>query len=89
VKRLPPYSESHQGAAAAHEALIREIQLASKFRCERLVTVYGACTDRDHPCLVMELMEGGSLFQRIYDRRRRRMSYVEILQLANDVAVRE
>eukprot|EP00887_Chlorella_sp_A99_P004370 scaffold15.g4370.t1 len=28
----------------------------------------------------LELMEGGSLFQRIYDRKRRRMSYLEILQ---------
>jgi hypothetical protein len=44
--------------------------------------VYGACTrDRDNVCLIMELMEGGNLFQRIYDRKKRRMSYLEILQV--------
>ena len=26
-------------------------------------------------------MEGGSVFQRIYDRNKRRMSYLEILQV--------
>ncbi len=44
--------------------------------------VYGACTsDRYNVCLIMELMEGGNLFQRIYDRKKRRMSYLEILQV--------
>lgn len=47
----------------------------------RLVRVYGACTrDRFNVCLIMELLEGGNLFQRIYDRKKRRMSYLEILQ---------
>lgn len=44
--------------------------------------MYGACTaDREHVCLIMELMEGGSLHQRIYDRCKRRMGYLEILQV--------
>lgn len=48
----------------------------------RLVRVYGACTrDRANVCLIMELMEGGNLFQRIYDHSKRRMSYLEILQV--------
>lgn len=48
----------------------------------RLVKVYGACTaDRAHVALIMELLEGGSLHQRIYDRCRRRMGYLEILQV--------
>jgi serine/threonine protein kinase len=46
------------------------------------VKVYGACTrDRQHVSLIMELMEGGSLHQRIYDRCKRRMGYLEILQV--------
>jgi serine/threonine protein kinase len=46
------------------------------------VKVYGACTaDRAHVALIMELLEGGSLHQRIYDRCRRRMGYLEILQV--------
>jgi len=34
----------------------------------------------------MELAPGGNLFQRIYDRNKRRLTYMEILQLAHDVA---
>ena len=48
----------------------------------RLVKVYGACTrDTEHVALIMELMQGGNLFQRIYDRNKRRMGYLEILQV--------
>ena len=44
--------------------------------------MYGACTsDREHVCLIMEKMVGGILFQRIYDPNKRRMSYLEILQV--------
>eukprot|EP00878_Enallax_costatus_P017550 GHUV01018437.1.p1 GENE.GHUV01018437.1~~GHUV01018437.1.p1 ORF type:complete len:345 (+),score=78.36 GHUV01018437.1:609-1643(+) len=35
--------------------------------------------------LIMELMEGGSLAQRIYHPGRRRLTYVEILQIALDI----
>jgi hypothetical protein len=72
---------------AAYQALLREIQLASKFDSDRLVKVYGACTrDKNNCCLIMELAENGSLFQRIHDRRKRRLSYLEILQLGHDIA---
>jgi hypothetical protein len=93
VKMLPPFAggggEVPGGGPgqAALESLLREIALASRFRCDRLVRVYGACTaDRARCCLIMERMEGGSLCQRIYDRTRRRLGYLEILQLAHDVA---
>lgn len=91
VKRLPPFTSQDPSdpnpGQAAYEALLREIQLASKFDSDRLVRVYGACTgDRAKCCLIMELIPGGNLFQRIYDRRRRRMTYLEILQLAHDIA---
>ena len=33
------------------------------------------------PSTCLQLMEGGNLFQRIYDRCKRRMSYLEILQV--------
>jgi serine/threonine protein kinase len=46
------------------------------------VQVYGASL-RDHAsaCLVMELVQGGNLHQRIYDRTRPRLTYLEILQV--------
>lgn len=88
VKMLPPLALTDGGdGGAAYEALLREIRLASNFDCERLVKVYGACTrDKNKCCLIMELIRGGSLFHRIYDRNKRRLGYLEILQLAHDIA---
>ena len=91
VKKLPPFvkisSGQDDGGQAAYEALIREIKLASKFDCDRLVKVYGACTDdKNRCCLIMELMNGGNLYQRIHDRNKRRITYIEILQIVNDIA---
>lgn len=89
VKMLPSLvaNDLSGGGDAAYQALLREIQLASKFDSDRLVKVYGACTrDKNHCCLIMELAENGSLFYRIHDKRKRRLSYLEILQLGHDIA---
>jgi len=92
VKMLPSLVSNDHSAGGAHgdaayQALLREIQLASKFDSDRLVKVYGACTrDKNHCCLIMELAESGSLFYRIHDKRKRRLSYLEILQLGHDIA---
>lgn len=110
VKRLPPCQSDQPAADSMYAALLREIELASKFCCDRwgraalagkgeargdsregkgvargqgpasvlavvratltfscpprpccrLVQVFGACTaDREHVCLIMELMQGG------------------------------
>ena len=43
--------------------------------------VYGASLqDPAHACLVMELVKGGNLHQRIYDRAAPRLTHLEILQ---------
>ncbi|KAI3430797.1 hypothetical protein D9Q98_009209 [Chlorella vulgaris] len=87
VKTLPQFGPGQPCSDGMFAAMLREIELASKFSSDRLVKVYGACTaDRAHVALIMELLEGGSLHQRIYDRCRRRMGYLEILQLAHDAA---
>jgi hypothetical protein len=45
------------------------------------VSVLGACLGEPaQACLIMELVEGGSLAQRIHDRKKRRLTYVQILQ---------
>lgn len=89
VKMLPPLAAGeagHNGDAEYH-ALLREIQLASKFESDRLIKMLGAVTrDKNHCCLIMELAPGGSLFHRIYDRNKRRLGYLEILQLGHDIA---
>ena len=44
--------------------------------------VYGASLkDPAHACLVMELVKGGNLHQRIYDRSTPRLTHLEILQV--------
>jgi Protein tyrosine and serine/threonine kinase len=69
------------GEKEAFNALIREVELSSKFDSERLVKVYGACLkDPSSACIVMELLQG-NLHQRIYDRSRPRMSAMEVLQV--------
>ena len=90
VKKLPPSNDDdeEQGASqSAYSALIKEIKLMSKFDSDRLVKVLGACTDdRDKCCLIMELMRGGDLSKKIHDPRRRRLSYIHILQITQDIA---
>ena len=86
---LPPLAagESNHNGDAEYQALLREIQLASKFESDRLIKMFGACTrDKNNCCLIMELAPGGSLFHRIHDRNKRRLGYLEILQLAHDIA---
>ena len=47
-----------------------------------IVQVYGASLkDPAHACLVMELVKGGNLHQRIYDRSAPRLTHLEILQV--------
>jgi len=43
--------------------------------------VHGACLgDAASACLIMELVPGGNLAERIYNPHKRRMSHLEILQ---------
>ena len=42
--------------------------------------------EKANVCLIMELAKGGNLHQRINDATKSRLSYMEILQLAHDVA---
>ncbi|KAK9807897.1 hypothetical protein WJX72_012460 [[Myrmecia] bisecta] len=91
VKRLPQLTSGDGADSKAsrgqYDALVREIELSSKFASDRLVRVYGACLkDAANVCLIMELVAGGSLAQRIYDRHKRRMTYLEILQVVHEVA---
>jgi hypothetical protein len=64
------------------EALIREIELSAKFDSKHIVQVLGACLDGTSTiCLIMELVEGGNLHQRIHDPRRPRMTLLEALEV--------
>ena len=81
VKCLPNF-DSCGASSSQLEALLREIELSSRFNSKRLVRVYGASLRPTSTiCLIMELAEGGSLHQRIYDPKRPRMTLVEALQV--------
>eukprot|EP00884_Botryococcus_braunii_P016796 jgi/Botrbrau1/37/Bobra.0022s0032.1 len=83
VKMLPNMGN---GELEAFNALVREVDLSSKFDSNRLVKVYGACLkDPSSACIVMELLKE-NLHQRIYDRSRPRMKPLEVLQVAHDIA---
>ena len=50
--------------------------------CDAQVSVLGACLgEPSQACLIMELVEGGSLAARIHDRKKRRLTYMQILQV--------
>lgn len=81
VKCLPNLTPE-QTSDSHFEALVREIELSTKFSSNRLVKVFGACfQDKSSACLIMELVEGGNLFQRIHDPKRPRLTNIDILRV--------
>lgn len=80
VKCLPK-----DGATLAqYEALIREIELSAKFDSHRLVKVHGACLqDSSTICLIMELVEGGNLYQLIHQSKQHRMPLIKALEVSS------
>lgn len=77
VKCLPKDGATN----AQFEALIREIDLSAKFDSRRLVQVYGACLDSTSTiCLIMELVEGGNLYQLIHHSKHHCLTLVQALE---------
>jgi serine/threonine protein kinase len=52
----------------ARERLAREAQLASSLNHPNIVTIYDVDEEEGHPCIVMELIEGESLYRRLISR---------------------
>eukprot|EP01025_Chloroclados_australasicus_P049522 TRINITY_DN5645_c0_g3_i1.p1 TRINITY_DN5645_c0_g3~~TRINITY_DN5645_c0_g3_i1.p1 ORF type:complete len:1007 (+),score=141.35 TRINITY_DN5645_c0_g3_i1:521-3541(+) len=74
----------------AYEALKAEVEMSCKIsgQCDRVVRILGASLkDFDNMCIIMELVEGGSLADRIYNKAKRKLSKLEILQIAHDISV--
>ena len=85
VKCLPNLT-SETTKDRQYEALIQEIELCTRFDSLRLVKVLGACLkNRASACLIMELVEGGNLFQRIHDPSKARLTTPEILRVSSDL----
>lgn len=87
VKLLAAPHATPPEAARALRTLRREVELRAACASPRLVRVYAACLDDPRKsCVVMELMQGGSLAQRIHDRDRPPLTYHEVLHVVQDVA---
>lgn len=89
VKLLAAPHASVPDATRALRTLRREVELRAACTSPRLVRVYAACfspVDTRRSCVVMELVRGGCLAQRIHDRDHPPLSYVQVLQIAQDVA---
>lgn len=93
VKLLLCDSQGH------YDSLLHEVELYSRLAgCEHVVRLYGAClADKQHVALIMELVEGGNLSERIHGgggaaaaaasaKRRPSLSLLEVLQLGRDIA---
>lgn len=75
------------GKSMTRDQLLVEIGLAARFDSDRLVKIHGASLDnRECAYIVMELLTGGDLDSRIHGRKLRRMTYIEVLQAAQDIA---
>jgi serine/threonine-protein kinase len=68
---------------AARERIAREAQLTSSLNHPNIVTVYDVGDNHGHPYIVMELVDGESLWQRLGARR---LKTREVLEIACQVA---
>ncbi len=68
---------------AARERMVREAQLTSSLNHPNIVTVYDVGDNHGHPYIVMELVDGESLWQRLGARR---LKTREVLEIACQVA---
>ncbi len=66
-----------------------ELQPRRSLRDAEQVRVLGGCLGQpEKACLIMELVEGGDLASRIHDRRKRRLTYLQILQVPGTLGTR-
>eukprot|EP00884_Botryococcus_braunii_P000534 jgi/Botrbrau1/10481/Bobra.0133s0085.1 len=85
---------SHPGGSATElESFRQEVRVLSRLQHDRIICLRGACLAPPHICIVEELAEGGSLYDRLHGRGTKpglaaaqRISYREIIQIALDVA---
>jgi serine/threonine protein kinase len=50
------------GLSGLSDEFWSELQMLAQLRCNRLLTIYGACVEPEHAFIVTEWMDGGSLF---------------------------
>eukprot|EP01025_Chloroclados_australasicus_P054944 TRINITY_DN6575_c0_g1_i8.p1 TRINITY_DN6575_c0_g1~~TRINITY_DN6575_c0_g1_i8.p1 ORF type:complete len:1125 (+),score=97.45 TRINITY_DN6575_c0_g1_i8:93-3467(+) len=73
----------------AYKVMQDEVEMCCKIsgQCDGVVKILGASLqDPVNKCIIMELVEGGSLSDRIYHKAKRRLSYLEVLQIAHDIS---
>jgi serine/threonine protein kinase len=76
---------SHPGGSAAElESFRQEVRVLSRLQHDRIICLRGACLAPPHICIVEELAEGGSLYDRLHGAKQghvghgRRLRYREV-----------
>ena len=66
IKRIPFADSTPEGGVPCN--VIREISLLRELDHPNVVKLYDVYEDESHICLVMELMQGGELFDQILEK---------------------
>ncbi|KNC50742.1 TKL/RIPK protein kinase [Thecamonas trahens ATCC 50062] len=83
VKQL--HDAESMGQAARAE-FVHEAELMAGLRHPNVVRFIGASLDADSPCLVTELLEGGSLYSLLHTKRSFAVDWPLVVRIASDVA---
>ncbi|GAX76292.1 hypothetical protein CEUSTIGMA_g3737.t1 [Chlamydomonas eustigma] len=92
VKVVPFMTDANSYDTKSLLALRQEVQVLSRLRHPHIVQFLGAYLSPPNVCIVEELAEGGSLYQRLHGRDHRGkkqhppLSYKQVLQLGCDIA---
>ncbi len=68
---------------AEMDQFVREVQIMSRLRSPNIVELYGACLERERPCLIMQYMEQGSLYLVLGQKK---LTVLEQKKIALDIA---
>ncbi|XP_059052627.1 mitogen-activated protein kinase kinase kinase 7 [Achroia grisella] len=76
----------HINSEAERREFTIEVRQLSRVSHPNIVRLYGACTQRDHVCLVMEYAEGGSLYNVLHNRPKPKYSAAHAMSWARQCA---
>ncbi|XP_026756151.2 mitogen-activated protein kinase kinase kinase 7-like [Galleria mellonella] len=76
----------HINSEAERREFAIEVRQLSRVSHPNIVRLYGACTQRDHVCLVMEYAEGGSLYNVLHNRPKPKYTAAHAMSWARQCA---
>lgn len=76
----------HINSEAERREFAIEVRQLSRVSHPNIVRLYGACTQREHVCLVMEYAEGGSLYNVLHNRPKPKYTAAHAMSWARQCA---